>query len=377
MFGEFDSSDNEGPSVGSPWDSLLSSSPSPETEDKKKLQRSSRLTPEVEEGNVEYKLKLIDPTPERFARLVTQLKWRLLEGSGQAYYELGVADSGQLVGLPRVDLDRTLETLEAMAGEIGASVIIVKEIEVPALRTLKEGLLGVPVGGGVDFSQVDGAMRLPRRKHLLLPPSDDSEGDTETPETDPTTDEALTADEQPAHWLAKVHVRDADRFDWSVRVDDDELFDIEVSSVYKPLPSLRRAQTEPTDIPSRRLKTKRERDPRTQTQNQPAPRPRTKQQEQDARAVALERKLRRDARRDERRRAIMGGVSEASVFDMSDIGASLPEEKSAVLKKTKASAADENDGGPRLIVEALVVRKSANDDVFACLNDFGAAGFIV
>ena len=41
---------------------------------------------------------------------MTQLKWRLLEGNGQAYYELGVADSGQLVGLPRVDLERTLET---------------------------------------------------------------------------------------------------------------------------------------------------------------------------------------------------------------------------------------------------------------------------
>ena len=32
-------------------------------------------------------------------RLVTQLKWRLLEGGGQAYYELGVADSGHLVRL--------------------------------------------------------------------------------------------------------------------------------------------------------------------------------------------------------------------------------------------------------------------------------------
>ncbi|EEB94095.1 hypothetical protein MPER_07154, partial [Moniliophthora perniciosa FA553] len=60
------------------------------------------------------------------------LKWRLLEGGGQAYYELGVADSGSLVGLTRADLERSLETLEMMAGEIGASVIVVKEIEVPA-----------------------------------------------------------------------------------------------------------------------------------------------------------------------------------------------------------------------------------------------------
>jgi len=34
-------------------------------------------------------------------RLVTQLKWRLLAGSGQALYEIGVSDSGQLIGLSR------------------------------------------------------------------------------------------------------------------------------------------------------------------------------------------------------------------------------------------------------------------------------------
>jgi hypothetical protein len=82
------------------------------------------------QGNIEYKLQLLQPSPARFARLVTQLKWRLLEGGGQAYYELGVADSGALIGLPRAELEMSLETLETMAGEIGASVIVVKEIEV-------------------------------------------------------------------------------------------------------------------------------------------------------------------------------------------------------------------------------------------------------
>lgn len=38
------------------------------------------LPPEVEEGNVEYKLKLINPTPNRLQQLITQMKWRLKEG---------------------------------------------------------------------------------------------------------------------------------------------------------------------------------------------------------------------------------------------------------------------------------------------------------
>ena len=84
----------------------------------------------MHQGNVEYKLHLINPSPTRFVRLVTQMKWRLLEGGGQAIYELGVADSGALVGLTPSDLSATLNTLRAMAAEIGARVIIAKEIEV-------------------------------------------------------------------------------------------------------------------------------------------------------------------------------------------------------------------------------------------------------
>ncbi len=152
MFGEYES---ESPRVPSPWDSLLSSprsvSPSKYTghcngnlatncthSSASPLQFSfsplllPRLLPENDAGNIEYKLHLLNPSAARFTRLVTQLKWRLLEGGGQAYYELGVADSGDLVGLGRQELESSLDTLEMMAGEIGASVIVVKEIEVPA-----------------------------------------------------------------------------------------------------------------------------------------------------------------------------------------------------------------------------------------------------
>jgi hypothetical protein len=136
MFGE---SESESPRIPSPWDTLMSTppisnpamggarNPSPLA-----LELVPKLVPESDDGNVEYKLQLLNPSPGRFARLVTQLKWRLLEGGGQAYYELGVADSGDLIGLSRDEIEKSLDTLEMMAGEIGASVIVVKEIEVPA-----------------------------------------------------------------------------------------------------------------------------------------------------------------------------------------------------------------------------------------------------
>lgn len=94
MFGE---SESESPRVPSPWDSLISTPPSPSPLSRPQSTSSPlaagaipKLVPEADDGNVEYKLQLLSPSPARFARLVTQMKWRLLEGGGQAYYELGM-----------------------------------------------------------------------------------------------------------------------------------------------------------------------------------------------------------------------------------------------------------------------------------------------
>jgi len=192
MFGE---SDSESPRVPSPWDFLISPShsrrPSPLSRspnnsaanlDGLTIDSIPRLVPENDEGNVEYKLQLLNPSPARFARLVTQLKWRLLEGGGQAYYELGVADSGALVGLPRTELEQSLETLEMMAGEIGASVIVVKEIEVPAVMA------------GIAATQTDTWNgRRQKRAHVDLrgkPGSDEGSGSSSTVQSWTSTSEA-------------------------------------------------------------------------------------------------------------------------------------------------------------------------------------------
>lgn len=39
------------------------------------LQQAPRLQREVEEGNTEYKYKLVGPSPERVQHLATQLNW--------------------------------------------------------------------------------------------------------------------------------------------------------------------------------------------------------------------------------------------------------------------------------------------------------------
>ncbi|CAF3036359.1 unnamed protein product [Rotaria sp. Silwood2] len=84
--------------------------PSDDEDDNEQVPRSpfilTGLPPEPQEGNIEYKLKLVDPNPFRLEHLITQMNWRLQEGQGEALYEIGVAvlgtvDSGKssLVGV--------------------------------------------------------------------------------------------------------------------------------------------------------------------------------------------------------------------------------------------------------------------------------------
>lgn len=98
--------------------------------DEEKINKLNALPPEVERGNIEYKLKLIDPSPTRFEHLVTQMKWRLQEGLGEAIYEIGVADNGSMNGLTDEEMSKSLDTLKAMAQRLGASITIIRTREI-------------------------------------------------------------------------------------------------------------------------------------------------------------------------------------------------------------------------------------------------------
>ncbi|XP_058507457.1 GTP-binding protein 2 [Solea solea] len=88
------------------------------------------LPPENEEGNVEYKLKLVNPTHYRFEHLATQMKWRLQEGRGEAVYQIGVEDNGMLVGLSEDEMRASLKTLRRLAEKVGADITVLQEQEV-------------------------------------------------------------------------------------------------------------------------------------------------------------------------------------------------------------------------------------------------------
>ena len=121
-----ESSISYGPSISIPSSSSdPGGPPAPASSSVPPPLQETDLPQEIEEGNIEYKLKIVDPTPERFCQLVSQLKWRLMEGQGEAIYELGVEDDGTLRGLKEEDMEKSIQSLHRMCKELDAECSIV------------------------------------------------------------------------------------------------------------------------------------------------------------------------------------------------------------------------------------------------------------
>ncbi len=83
---------------------------------------------EEEEGNIEYKLKFEDVSEDKLKKLVTQLIYRLEEGGGEAFYELGLMDDGTPIGLTDDEAKRALEVFDRIVKEAGATYKIIRKV---------------------------------------------------------------------------------------------------------------------------------------------------------------------------------------------------------------------------------------------------------
>ncbi|KAK0408609.1 hypothetical protein QR680_004053 [Steinernema hermaphroditum] len=112
------------------------------------------LQPENDLGNVEYKARLTNISASRLQHLITQLKWRLREGQGEAIYEIGVEDDGAMKGLEEKELEESLDTLQKMADALDASLVTLSERDVtPAGSSIKKQAVEVLVRKVPDSQQ--------------------------------------------------------------------------------------------------------------------------------------------------------------------------------------------------------------------------------
>jgi GTPase len=83
-----------------------------------------QLAAEVEEGNHEYKFKLSNLSESQVNHRISQLQWRLNEGSDEAYYHIGVEDDGNPLGLSEEDMRESLKTLQYMAEKADCDMVV-------------------------------------------------------------------------------------------------------------------------------------------------------------------------------------------------------------------------------------------------------------
>ena len=77
--------------------------------------QESNMLPEREDGNIEYKLKLINKDEERIEKLASQMRFRTEEGDGECIYNLGVEDKGMIIGISEIEYEETINVLNSAA----------------------------------------------------------------------------------------------------------------------------------------------------------------------------------------------------------------------------------------------------------------------
>lgn len=77
---------------------------------------------ELDNGNLEYKLKLTNIDEEKLEKRITQMKFRLREGNGECRYFIGVEDSGNPLGISENEMKASVDTIKRMTDKIKAQI---------------------------------------------------------------------------------------------------------------------------------------------------------------------------------------------------------------------------------------------------------------
>ncbi len=72
-------------------------------------------------------MRLNPKSEDRIIKLATQLNYRLNEGGGEAFYELGISNDGLPVGITEEEARRSLEIIDRIVESLGAKYMIVRK----------------------------------------------------------------------------------------------------------------------------------------------------------------------------------------------------------------------------------------------------------
>jgi GTPase len=75
------------------------------------LELHPQLCLEDDNGNIEYKIQLLNLDSKRFHKLATQMKWRISEGNGVCYYYIGITNDGSPKGICHKYMKESIDNL--------------------------------------------------------------------------------------------------------------------------------------------------------------------------------------------------------------------------------------------------------------------------
>lgn len=117
--------------------------------------------PEKDNGNVEYKRKILDNSTEKIEKLASQMRYRVEEGSGEAIFALGIDDDGTVLGVTDEEYELTVNVLKNSAQKNNYSINVITTVNLDDNKKVYELLvreinenkyidIKVAVAGSVD-----------------------------------------------------------------------------------------------------------------------------------------------------------------------------------------------------------------------------------
>tara|TARA_Y100000385_G_C12785499_1_gene505329 strand:- start:298 stop:642 length:345 start_codon:yes stop_codon:yes gene_type:complete len=80
---------------------------------------------EPDKGNLEYKVHLRNFSYLKFQKYSTQLKYRILEGEGEAIYIIGITDKGYVNGITNEEIYNTINKFSYICENVNCKIKLI------------------------------------------------------------------------------------------------------------------------------------------------------------------------------------------------------------------------------------------------------------
>jgi GTPase len=99
------------------------------------------MDPELDDGCIEYKFKLLNKDEPRLRTLATQMRYRCNEGDGECIYNIGVEDTGEMTGITEEEYEETIKNINFIADKNNYSVNILSSTPTKDNKKIYEVLI--------------------------------------------------------------------------------------------------------------------------------------------------------------------------------------------------------------------------------------------